>query len=348
MTRPAWRRVLQVLLVVAALVVIGELVRREWPRLRVIDVQLDPALLGAATAAWLAAFAVLTRAWARSLGWWGRTLGTLDALRIFFLSNLARYIPGAIWQFTSLATLTSGAGVSAVSATAAVLLQQVIVLGTGLVLSVVLAPRFLGVGAGTGVGDATASLPPVWRVLAAIGALIVFTAVLPRLMPVLRRVLRRMAHRDLIVPRMPRGAFAGYVAQTAVALLLYGASFWLLGLATLAARAPGPWLAASAFIAAYMVGILAVFAPGGIGFREGALAAALAPSIGLDNALFLAVASRLWQIGIEVIGALLALAIPGRLLSGRAAPARAGSAREESTSAAAPADGAARGADAGS
>lgn len=347
MTRPAWRRALQVLLVVAALVVIGELVRREWPRLRAIDVQLDPALLGAATAAWLAAFAVLTRAWARSLGWWGRTLGTLDALRIFFLSNLARYVPGAIWQFTSLATLASGAGVSAVSATAAVLLQQGILLGTGLVLSVLLAPRFLG-GAGSGVGYATAALPPGWRVLAAVGGLILFTAALPRLMPVSRRVLRRMTHRDLVVPRMPRGAFAGYVAQTAIALLLYGVSFWLLGLATLAARAPGPWLAASAFIAAYVVGILAVFAPGGIGVREGALTAALAPSIGLDNALFLAVAARLSQIVIEVIGALLALAIPGRLLSEPAARARAGSAGKDSTSAAGPSDGAARGADAGS
>ena len=344
MTRPGWRRVLQVLLVVAALVVIGGLLRREWPRLRAIDVALEPALLAGATAAWLAAFAVLTRAWARSLGWWGHALGTLDALRIFFLSNLARYIPGAIWQFTSLATLTSGAGVSPVSATAAVLLQQLILLGTALVLSVMLAPRFLGAG----IGDTAAALPPVWRLLAAVAALIAFTVALPRLMPALRRLLRRVMQRDLLVPRMPAAAFAGYVAQTTVALLLYGAWFWLFGRATLGHLAPGPWLATSAFIAAYLVGILAVFAPGGVGFREGALTVALTPSIGLENALFLAGGARLWQIVIEVFGALLALAIPGRVLSGRAAPARAGSAGEGRTSAAAPPDGAVRGGDGGS
>lgn len=344
MTRPAWRRVLQLLLVVAALVVVGGLLRREWPRLRAIDVEPDPALLAAATAAWLAAFAVLTRAWARSLRWWGHGLRTLDALRIFFLSNLARYIPGAIWQFTSLATLTSGAGVSPVSATAAVLLQQLILLGTALVLSVMLAPRFLGAG----IGDTAAALPPLWRLVAAVAALVAFTAALPRLMPVIRRLLRRVLHRDLLVPRMPPAAFAGYVAQTAVALVLYGVWFWLFGLATLGERAPGPWLATAAFIAAYLVGILAVFAPGGVGFREGALAIALTPAIGLEHALFLAVGARLWQIVIEVIGALLALAVPGRMLSERGAPARAGSAGEGSTSGAAPPDGAARGADAGS
>lgn len=328
----------------AALVVIAELVRREWPGLRAIDIEPDPALFAAAVTAWLAAFALLTRAWARSLGWWGGTLRVLDALRIFFLSNLARYVPGAIWQFTSLATLTSGAGISAVSATAAVLLQQVMLLGTGLVLSVVLAPQLLG----GRVGESSASLPPASRVLAAAAALVLFTAVLPRLMPVARRALRTVMQRDLVVPRMPGGAFAGYVAQTALALLLYGLWFWLFGRATLGDRAPGPWLATSSFIAAYVVGILAVFAPGGIGFREAALTAALAPTVGLEQALFLSVGARLCQMGIEVLGALLALAIPGRILSGRAAAARADSGRAGRTSAASPRDASAPGADGGS
>lgn len=333
MTRaPGWRRVAQIVLVAAALFVLAGLLRREWPRLREVPIAPDAALLAAATITWVVAFALLAGAWARSLGWWGDRLRSRDALRIFFLSNLARYIPGAIWQFAGLAALTSGAGVSPLRATAAVLLQQLVLLGTGLVLAIMLSPEFLG----PAIGGSMTSTPAPWRIAAALALLALFTMILPRSMPLVRRGLQRFARRDLVVPRMSSLDFAGHVGVAAVALVLYGLSFWLFGRGVLGAAAPILWLAVAAYVAAYVVGILAVFAPGGIGFREGALTAALAPAIGLERALFLALGARLWQIGIEVLGALVSLAFPGPMLSGRGAPGRAGSAEGARTSAAAP------------
>ena len=58
-----------------------------------------------------------------------------------------------------------------------------------------------------------------------------------------------------------------------------------------------------------MVGLLAVLAPGGLVVREGALVVLLTPSIGAQPALLVALAARLWQVVLEVMLALVVVAI---------------------------------------
>jgi hypothetical protein len=66
--------------------------------------------------------------------------------------------------------------------------------------------------------------------------------------------------------------------------------------------------AGSAFVASYVAGIIAVFAPGGLIVREAALVAALGPTLGGSHAFLLAVASRVWLTALEILGALAVLA----------------------------------------
>src|SRR3989454_9925291 len=108
---------------------------------------------------WLASFSALVRLWAASLAWWGQRLTVLPALRIFFLTNLARYIPGTIWQFTGLAAMALAHKVAPLAAAGGVLGQQIVLPTTGVVLSLVLAPGFLG--------PLAASLPPAAGLTAA-------------------------------------------------------------------------------------------------------------------------------------------------------------------------------------
>ncbi len=58
---------------------------------------------------------------------------------------------------------------------------------------------------------------------------------------------------------------------------------------------------ASAFAAAYVLGYVVVFAPAGIGVREGFLVALMAPQIGAGVAGAVAVVARLWTTVIEVV-----------------------------------------------
>ena len=105
-------------------------------------------------------------------------------------------------------------------------------------------------------------------------------------------------------------------------------AFWLLGRALYGPAAPTVFDAATAFIGASVLGIAAVFAPGGLIIREVAMAGALAPAIGLERATVLAIASRIWMIALEIIGALIVLA-GARVRPASEEPARTGSAAVE-------------------
>src|SRR5262245_50067707 len=85
-----------------------------------------PLLLGSLL--WVGSYAVLVLLWAESLRWWGARLAPFDALRVFLVANLARYVPGGIWQFAGLAALALEQGISPAAATGAVLVQQLVLL----------------------------------------------------------------------------------------------------------------------------------------------------------------------------------------------------------------------------
>jgi hypothetical protein len=238
--------------------------------------------------------------WARSRRWWGAALRPLAALRVFFLANLARYIPGAVWQFAGLAALALEEGISPAAATGAVLVQQLVLLATGLVLALAFAPSF--------VRPYAPALSPVVALVASASGLAALMIGFPMALPALKRYLERLTKRSWPLPHASAPSFALYVAGAGLGWVGYGLSFWLFARALFGPGAPGPAMAGSAFVASYVAGIIAVFAPGGLIVREAALVAALGPAIGGSNAFLLAVASRLWLTVLEILGALCVLA----------------------------------------
>ena len=256
-----------------------------------------PLLLGSLL--WVGSYAVLVLLWAESLRWWGARLAPFDALRVFLVANLARYVPGGIWQFAGLAALALEQGISPAAATGAVLVQQLVLLATGLVFALVFAPAFLSAQA--------AALPPLVAALAGAAGLGLLMIGFPWLLPILKRRLEQMTKRTLPLPHASGAGFAIFVLGSAVGWIGYGASFWLFARALLGVSAPGIVAAGAAFIASYVVGIIAVFAPGGLVVREAALVAALSPRIGTPYALLLAVGSRLWLTVLELCATLAAI-----------------------------------------
>lgn len=300
-----WRRVVAVLPAVVVIAgvaaVVHELTPRYGPTLSDTPWAVEWPALIAASAIWLFGYVQLIQMWGRSLVWWNSApLRFRSALRVFCISNLARYIPGAIWQFAGLAALAAQEGASPVAASVGVLLEQVVLLGTGFALVLSVAPRFLARwthGLGVGAELLLAGL--------LIAALVVG---LPRVLPHARAWAERLFKRPAPLPALPRGAFAWYVVRGALSWIIYGIAFWVFARALMGAHAPGPWLAATAYVASYLVGLLAVVAPGGIVVREAALVLLLSPTIGAHPALVLAIASRVWLIALETLAALAVLA----------------------------------------
>src|SRR2546426_8305787 len=107
-------------------------------------------------------------------------------------------------------------------------------------------------------------------------------------------------------PLAPSAVFAGTVL-TVVSWGTYGAALWMLARG-LIPDAPLPLTTAiGAFTLGYILGLLALFAPGGVGVRELVLVGLLAPFLGSGGRVAVGVASRVRLTPREAVAALLRL-----------------------------------------
>lgn len=294
------RRSLQLAGLAAAAWYLVHTARAHQAELVAVPVQLTLFPLLVASVITVLTWFLLVGSWAGSLRWWNQSLPMPQAVRIWFLTNLSRFVPGGIWQFAHLSAEAVGARVSPVAAAGAVLFQQLVLLGTGVALTAALAPALPGL--------LPAGLSPAAALAVASLGVAAVIILLPVAAPALERLTSRLLRRDIAWPAAGRGALTRYVATLVLPWVAYGVAFWLFGRGLLGPAAPGVVLATAAFVGSYVAGILAVFAPGGIGVREAAMVVLLSPAVGPAAALLLAVASRLWLVALEIATALAVLA----------------------------------------
>ena len=123
----------------------------------------------------------------------------------------------------------------------------------------------------------------------------------------------RATRERIRLPAVPAQAIWLAALGTAGAWVVYGIAFQWFSSALVHPVAGGTALYVAAFTGSYLVGYLAVFAPGGIVVRELMLATSLT-TLGLMNsaeATLVAIASRLWLTAVEVTPGLLFLLLPG-------------------------------------
>ncbi len=288
-----FRGAIQIAAIAAALWFLLRTAEASWGKLSLTAIRPATSVLAVASLITAATYIYVVVWWLISLGWWGPRPPLIEALRIWFVTNLARFIPGMVWQFAGLAALVRPFGVSAIAASGGIVLQQVLLLLAGAGLIAAVAPSLLGGWA----ARAPASVP--LASVAAATALLVL--VVPRLIPLVSRIAALLLRRRVSWPAPPGRALAAYLLGMFPVWILYGLAFWLFTRSLFGASAPGPMLAGTAFVASYLLGVLAVFAPGGLLVREAALVATLSPSMGGAAALVLAVAARLWLLVLELV-----------------------------------------------
>jgi hypothetical protein len=230
--------------------------------------------------------------WARvvaDLG--GARLGLATSSRIYFVSNLGRYLPGKFWQIAGLAVLAARQGVPPAFSTGAAVLGQAVALGGAALVG---GPSFVAwAKTASGLGVA------VLGVLAS--ALLI--ALIPPLQAAAMKLWFRLARAQAPAARPGVGTTLRWLALYAINWLIYAVSFLLL------VRGMGlvgdPLALASSFAAAYVLGYAAFFAPAGIGVRESFLVFFLSPHVGAAAAGAVSVVSRLWTTAVELVPAAL-------------------------------------------
>lgn len=293
MSRSTLRRAASALIVVVALGFVGATIGRNWAEVRTYEWDVDPfqlpssALLLVAVIAW--SVLVWSRVVARFRG--GRT-SYPALLRIWFLSSLAKYIPGKVWQFVAAAGMARDARLSPpVLLTSIAVYMGFAVLTAAVIAAATLPPGAMGVDA------------PVWMLLAAalaLALLLVHPAVVNRAL----RLVPRALGGDVLEWHASWGDAVRIVALSLAFWVFYALPFYFfLDALTEIPMRSLPLLAginAFSFLAGYVVFLV----PAGLGVREAAITVLLAPLVGGPGAAaVLAVASRLWIVVSELLAA---------------------------------------------
>ncbi|SEJ65764.1 lysylphosphatidylglycerol synthase transmembrane domain-containing protein [Demequina mangrovi] len=263
------------------------------------------AIVGA-LAACVLALGVNAMSWRAVMRAIGLTATVPEALRVFLLSQVGKYVPGSVWPVLAQAEFARDHGVSRPRAMTGSIVAMVV----GVVTSAIVG----AVGLVLAVPDALATYWWVLVVAAALAALLV-PAVLARVVALAFRVTRR----DEEPARIGGRALLASAAWSALMWVVLGVHAWLL----LRELAPGAGLviATGAFAFAWLVGFLVVVAPAGAGAREAALALVLAPVATPAQALSLALVSRFLMTAADAIGLAAGIAIGGRRPAARRAQA---------------------------
>ena len=271
---------------------------------------------------WLAAALVVGTANLCLMGWvWvllfrslGGRVGAGEGIRVWMTTNLGRYIPGKIWQLSGLAMYmrqSRGAGAAALTAAG---LFQALVLGTGAAV----ATATLG-----GVFLADGALVPTVILLGMLLVVFLQPSIASRISTALARRFGESA------PDAPpnRGTLWAAATGLVAAWLINGLGLWFVWRGAGGAVEPGPLTMTGVYAAAYVVGYLVLFAPGGLVVREGAMAALLAATAGVPVSVGAAVAilARLWTTATE----LLAVAIVWGWNAARKEPSASGERAEQ-------------------
>ncbi len=224
-----------------------------------------------------------------------KSLAARDLYRILFAANLAKYVPGGVWQVGSQYQLTRSAGVGA---RGSILLWVEMARATVAAMLVVSGLAFLWSGSGQ---------LPAW-----VGMIGVVSGVVAALPVTGRWGLRMVKLRSADEPLHPVPWLLTLAAATVTAVLVAVHGYLLME-----ALHPDSGIdfvaAVAAFPGAWVTGFLVFFVPGGLGVREGALIVLLSPWLDGPAALGVAAASRVVFIGVDALGGFVA----GSLAAGR-------------------------------
>ena len=278
------------------IVLVARTVGRNWAEFRSLEIHLHPraGLLGLATLTVFLTYVWYIEAWRRLLAGWAQRIGFGDAARAWCLANLGRYVPGKIWSVTGLVVLAQRAGVRGSAAAASAVAFQALVLGTGVAVVAGATPHATsGLRLAVGLLVAVASLGVlVWGPTA--------------------RVVGRVMNAEAPLTALPLSAVGLSSALMFLGWLTYSFAFWLFIRGLLPDAQLSIATAAGAFTLSYILGTLALFAPGGIGVRELVLVSLLTPSLGSGGALAASVGSRVLLTVTEGGAALISLALVRR------------------------------------
>ena len=280
---------------------IGYALARQWSDVqgaaRAVEIRWGWIL--AASLVVLGTYAVLIQSWRMLLAGWGGHLPYPTAVRIWTIANLGRYLPGKVWSISALGVMAAAEGVSGVAAAGAAILGTSLNIGAGFAVAVITGTKGLD------------GIYPGFGAASRVGALVFVAGVaaLPWVLPALLDRFARWRAMPVSDQHLTRGTIWLSAAINAGSWVGYGVAFALFAQGVTPQISRDPVLFIAGYSASYLVGFLAIFAPGGVGVRELALSGFLVGigAAGQGEAVILGATSRIWLTVLEILPGVIGL-----------------------------------------
>lgn len=289
-----WKKAAAAVLTLAAAWFLFHVIADNWTQVRGFPWHADSLLLAASVVALVAVLAWGVVVWSLVLRRFEHApvrAGTLQ--RIWFLSNLARYIPGSVFQFVTAAQLSRQAGLSP-----AVLLTSLLVHTALSLLSAVV------ISAWTLTAGLFPALPALWIGLAVTAAAVLM--VHPLLLNTVLALIPRLLKKQVIRWNGSWGYGMALLGAAVLSWAMYGAAYALFVRALTPIGAGAVPVLTGVNALSFVAGFLTPL-PGGLGVREAAMTKLLHPVLPTGVAGVISVAARLWNVAGELIGGALVM-----------------------------------------
>ncbi|MCC7421466.1 MAG: flippase-like domain-containing protein [Planctomycetaceae bacterium] len=248
--------------------------------------------------------------WQRMMERMGARLRWRDTARAYYCGHLGKYVPGKATVLVIRSALIRERGFAAAPAALTVTYETLAMMGSGCAVAAALAPELIPQDRLDALpGWVLSLLSPPW--VPAILVLLSTAAVLPLISIIFTQIARRMTPAELLVegrtPQIDSILLAGGLAAFVVSWMLHGLSLGCtlraVGASEVTLADWPAWTGAVSFSTA--IGFAVLFAPGGIGVREGLMIEALRaqPHLSSEHAVAATVLLRILWLAAEVIAA---------------------------------------------
>ena len=227
-----------------------------------------------------------------------------EFIPIFFISQLGRYIPGKIWLVVGRVELLKKKGINRDWGVFISFLEMLLLL----------------IGASiTGIGGSIFLGSPQWGLARGISVILILIAILiilnfRKCYELLQGLVKKSSFAQKIpLPQYPFDRFElqKMIVYFVTIWLIIGSGFYYL-MESLIPNPPNFAYAIVVFAASWTIGFLSLLSPSGIGVRESVIIGLLSPVISPTEASIIAITSRIWFSGVELI--LASLIILGDLI----------------------------------
>lgn len=274
------RHIAQFVITAVFLGFIGWALAGRWSDVKDVIGNLTARSLLLSLAAAVAAVWCSFMSWRAVLADFGHRVHIKGSMRVYFVGQLGKYLPGKVWPVVTQMRLGRTYDVPGRSSAAAVLIAMLMSLGTSLLVTICILPIL---------GDS--AFAQYWWTLLVLPLAVV--ALWPGILnALLNRVTRLLKREPMPKPLTAQGIIRS-AAWSMSGWLFYGVHLWILlidlgaGGSDLVIRSIG------AFAGSWAIGFLLAIMPAGVGPREVALVVLIGPAVGEPVALVAAVVSRL-------------------------------------------------------